>query len=87
MSVHFRMTKLKGFIRSMHKQKVTKLGLPKLFFFPKVTKMRSIIWPQIRIDNNGVGVLRGHRHIPLGRRAGKVENDTALLFLTPLNCH
>ena len=31
-SVHFRMTKLKGFIRQMHKQKVTKLGLPKLLF-------------------------------------------------------
>ena len=30
----------------MHKQKVTKLGLQKLYFFHKVAKMGSIIWPQ-----------------------------------------
>ena len=35
MTVHFRMIKLKGFIKLMHKQKVIKSGLRKLLFFPK----------------------------------------------------
>ena len=50
---------------------MTKLGLPKLFF-PKVTKIGSIIiWPQIRIDYNGVGVLRGQPLIPPGEKSWK----------------
>ena len=43
-------------------QKVTKLGSRKLRFCPKVTKMWSIIG--YRINYNGVGTLRGQRHIP-----------------------
>ena len=42
--------------------KVTKLGSRKLHICPKVTKMGSIIGH--RIDYNGVGALRGQRHIP-----------------------
>ena len=41
---------------------MTKLGSRKLHIFPKVTKMGSIIGH--RIDYNGVGALRGQRHIP-----------------------
>ena len=33
--VHFRVTQLKGFITQMHKQKMTKLGITKITFFPK----------------------------------------------------
>ena len=36
-------------------------GIVKITFFPKVTKMGSIIGH--RIDYNGVGALRGQRHI------------------------
>ena len=32
------------------------------YIFPKVTKMGSIFG--YRIENDGVGVLRGQRHIP-----------------------
>ena len=49
-------------VRQTHKQKVTKLGSQKLHFCPKVTEMGSIIGH--RIDYNGVGALRGQRHIP-----------------------
>ena len=52
----------KGLIRQIHKQKVTKLGSRKLHICPKVTKMGSKIGH--RIDYNGVGALRGQRHIP-----------------------
>ena len=41
---------------------MTKLGLGKLHICPKVTKMGSIIGH--RIDCNGVGALKGQRHIP-----------------------
>ena len=41
---------------------MTKLGSRKLNICSKVTKMGSIIGH--RIDYNGVGVLRGQRHIP-----------------------
>ena len=41
---------------------MTKLGSRKLHIFPKVTKMGSIIGHII--DYNGVGALRGQRHIP-----------------------
>ena len=40
---------------------MTKLGSRKLHICPKVTKMGSIIGH--RIDYNGVGALRGQRHI------------------------
>ena len=63
-------------IRQMHKQKVTQLGLRKLLFFPKVTKMGSIIWPQIRIDYNGVGGLRGQRHIREKSQKGRKRHST-----------
>ena len=39
------MFSLKSFIRWMHKQKVTKLDCED-YFFPKLTKMGSKIWPQ-----------------------------------------
>ena len=39
-----------------------KLGSRKLHICPKVTKMGSIIGH--RIDYDGVGALRGQRHIP-----------------------
>ena len=38
------------------------MGSRKLHIYPKVIKMRSIFGH--RIDYNGVGVLRGQRHIP-----------------------
>ena len=41
---------------------MTKLGSRKLRIYPKVTKMGSIIGH--RKDYNGVGALRGQRHIP-----------------------
>ena len=41
---------------------MTKLGSRKLHIFPKVTKMGSIIGHII--DYNGVGALRGQRHVP-----------------------
>ena len=43
---------------------MTKLGSRKLDFCPKVTKMGSIIDHRIDSDYNGVGALRGQRHIP-----------------------
>ena len=43
-------------------QKVTKLGSRKVRFCPKAIKKGSII--DHRIDYNGVGALRGQRHIP-----------------------
>ena len=44
------------------KEKVTMLGSQKLHICSNVTKMGSIIGH--RIDYNGVGALRGQRHIP-----------------------
>ena len=41
---------------------MSKLGSRKLHICPKVTKMGSIIGH--RIDYNGLGALRGERHIP-----------------------
>ena len=41
---------------------MTKLGSRKLLIFPKVTKVGPIIGH--RIDYNGVGALKGQRHIP-----------------------
>ena len=41
---------------------MTKLGSRKLYICPEVTKMGSIIGH--RIGYNGVGALRGQRHIP-----------------------
>ena len=41
---------------------MSKLGSGKLHIFPKVTKMGSIT--DHKIDYNGVGALRGQRHIP-----------------------
>ena len=41
---------------------MTKLGSRKLHIIPKVTKAGPIIGH--RIDYNGVGALRGQRHIP-----------------------
>ena len=38
------------------------MGIAKLRVCPKVTKMGSLIG--YRIDHNGVGALRGQRHIP-----------------------
>ena len=55
------MALLKGFIRYMHEQKVTKLGSCKVHF-PKSDQDGVYIW--LRIENDGVGVLRGQRHIP-----------------------
>ena len=48
-SVYFWMTLIKGFIRQMHKQNVTKLGLQKLLFSQKMIKMGSTIQPQNRL--------------------------------------
>ena len=57
------MTRLKGFIKYMHKQKVKYyIGSRENYIFPKVNKMGSILGN--RIDYNGIGVLRGQRHIP-----------------------
>ena len=39
-----------------------KVGIAKNYIFQKVTKMGSII--SQKIDYNGVGALRGKRHIP-----------------------
>ena len=46
---------------NLQKWKVTKLGSRKLHICPKMTKMGSIIGH--KIDYNGVGALRGQRHI------------------------
>ena len=50
-----------GSIHENRKSK-SKLGWRKLHICPKVTKMGSIIGH--KIDYNGVGALRGQRHIP-----------------------
>ena len=50
-SIPFRMTQLEGFIRQMHKQKVTKLRQRKLHF-PKSDKDGVYIRPQKRLFNN-----------------------------------
>jgi len=49
-------------MRQFIKIEVTKLASRKLHICPKVTKMGSLIGH--RIDYNGVGALRGQRHIP-----------------------
>ena len=48
-------------IRYIHKWKLTKLGSQKLYICPKVSKMESILGH--RIDYNGLGPLRGQRHV------------------------
>ena len=56
-SIHFKMTQLKGFIKQMHKQKVTKIT------FSQKRLRWSLSFGHI-IDYNGVRVLRDQRHIP-----------------------
>ena len=63
MSIHIRMTYLKGFIRSRPNQKVTTVSWDsENDICSKVTKIGSMIGH--RIDYNGVGVWRGQWHIP-----------------------
>ena len=48
-SVHFRMTKLKGFKGRYILNRKWLSWDHENYFFPKVTKMGSIIWPQNRL--------------------------------------
>ena len=61
---------------------MTKLGWRKLYICPKVTKMGSIIGH--RIDYNGVGALRGQRHIPTP--PAKTPNKTCIYVCMEKTC-
>ena len=60
--IHFRMTKLKGFVKQMHINRKLLSWDHQNYSFPVVTRMGSMFGH--RIDYNGVGVLRGQRHDP-----------------------